>query len=319
VMFADCCYSGGIVELAPKRRTAIAYACLSSTYSHNVGRSGWRFMESVMRGFGGSPVVDLNGDGRINLDELARFAEKHMAFVAEGKPMFITTNGFNPRLVLADATGKKKDPQIGQYVEALYKGKWKKAEITDVRPGGLRVHHTERNSTYNDWVTLDQVRPYTFQQFRRGSKVEARGSNGKWLPATVVESWESLQLCLFDSYSTAYDEWIGPGNIRAVGSSSNFTGKWTGSWENSLNKKGKDSLVLNEDTGGNIRGTWSGDVEVSGKRIDANTAHLSGKTANRSYQFVATEQKGVITWKYVAKRLNGDDPYEGKSILRPAK
>ncbi|MGC9967243.1 MAG: caspase family protein [Syntrophobacteraceae bacterium] len=325
LMFADCCYSGGIVEMAPKHRSAIAYACLSSTYSHNVGFSGWRFFDCVMRGFGGSPVVDLNGDGRIDLDELARFTEKHMAFVAEGKPMFTTTNGFNSKLILADATGKKKDPQIGQYVEALYKGKWQKSEITDLKPGYVKVHHTDKGSTYNDWVTADQVRPFTFQQFQKGSRVEAKGSNGKWRPATVMESWESLQLCLFDGSSSADDEWIGPDKIRAAGkfgaagSSSNFSGKWVGFWENSSKETGKDSLVLNEDADGNIKGTWSGDVKVNGKRIDANTAQLSGKTAKRSYEFVATEQKGAISLEYVAKRLDRGGSYEGKSTLTPAK
>ena len=96
-MFADCCYSGGIVELAQQRKTSIAYACLSSTYSHNVGFSGWRFLDCLLRGFSGAPVVDLDGDGHIELDELANFSEKHMAFVAEGKPMFATTNGFDPK------------------------------------------------------------------------------------------------------------------------------------------------------------------------------------------------------------------------------
>jgi len=232
LMFADCCYSGGIVEMASKRRTPIAYACLSSTYSHNIGFSGWRFFDCIMRGFGGSPVVDLNGNGRIELDELARFTEKHMAFVAEGRPMFTTTNGFDPKLVLADATGAKKDPKIGRYVEARYKGEWHKAEITDLRPGGVRVHHTEKGSTYNDWVTVDQIRPFNFPHFSKGTRLEVKGaSSGKWYPATVMDSWKYLHFCRFDGYSPAYDEWVGPSRMReldksaAAGVSSNLSGR----------------------------------------------------------------------------------------------
>jgi hypothetical protein len=55
----------------------------------------------MLRGFSGAPEVDLNGDGYIELEELARFSEAHMAFVAEGKPMFAITNNFNPRLILS--------------------------------------------------------------------------------------------------------------------------------------------------------------------------------------------------------------------------
>jgi hypothetical protein len=117
MMFADCCYSGGIVDIAQKRKTSIKYACLSSAYSHNVAFSGWRFLDCILRGLSGAPVVDLNGDGVIELNELAEFSEKHMSFVAEGKPMFATTNGFDPRLILADDSSVKKSKAIGTYVE----------------------------------------------------------------------------------------------------------------------------------------------------------------------------------------------------------
>jgi hypothetical protein len=326
LMFADCCYSGGIVEIAPKRHTSIAYACLSSTYSHNVGFSGWRFFDCIIRGFGGSEVVDLNGNGRIELDELARFTEKHMAFVAEGKPMFTTTNGFNPKLVLADSIRTKKDPQIGRYVEAMYKGEWHKAEITDVKPGYVKAHHTEKGSNYNDWVTLNQIRPFVYQHFDKGARVEVKGaSSDRWYSASVLESWGSLYFCRFDGYSPAYDEWVGPSRIRkaalpgAAGISSNFSGKWVGWWQNSLKEKGTDSLVLDEDSNGNLAGTWSDSVKVKGKRIDANTAQLSGQTANRVYNLKATVKQGTITLKYTVKPTEGSNSYEGQSTLTPTR
>jgi hypothetical protein len=326
LMLADCCYSGGIVEMAPKRSSAIAYACLSSTYSHNVGYSGWRFFDCMLRALEGSPVVDLNGNGHIDLEELARFSEKHMAFVAEGKPMFVTTNGFNPRLILAEVTGKKKQPEIGRYVEAWFKGKWNKAEITDVKAGQIKVHHTAKGSTYNNWVSADQIRPFIYWNFQKGSRVEAEGSSfDKWRSATVMESSEHMHLVRFEGYSPAYDEWVGPSKIRSAGKAgadgiaSNLSGKWTGHWSNTSNEKGEDSLVLAEDTKGNLNGTWSSDVKVSGKRINAGTAHLWGQTDNRAYRFTATVQQGVIKMKYTAQRLDEGGSYGGVSTLTPAR
>ena len=50
---------------------------------------------------------------------------------------------------------------VGAYVEAFYKGQWCKAEITGVRAGQLRVHHTEKGSTYEEWVPDKDVRTFS--------------------------------------------------------------------------------------------------------------------------------------------------------------
>jgi hypothetical protein len=71
---------------------------------------------------------------------------------------------------------------------------------------------------------------------------------------------------------------------------------------NNLNEKGEDSLVLTEDAEGNIKGTWSGSVNVNGKRINANTAQLSGQTADRAYKITAMVRQGVVTLKYLSRR-----------------
>lgn len=73
LLFTDCCCSGGIVELAATRKAPIAYACLSSTSGHQTAWSGWRFIQCLNRALAGDPVVDLNSDGQIVLDELAGY------------------------------------------------------------------------------------------------------------------------------------------------------------------------------------------------------------------------------------------------------
>jgi hypothetical protein len=323
MMFADCCYSGGIVDLATKRRSAKAYACLSSTFCHNVGYSGWRFLDCLIRGFGGTPGVDLDDDGNIDLAELVLFSEKHMAFVAEGRPSFTTTNGFNPKLIISKVTAEKKSPPVGDYVEAFYKGQWLKSEITDAKAGSFRVHHTDQGSTYNEWVKSDQIRPYQFAHFKTGDHVEISGGPGdKQSPGSVLQSWESMVLCRFDGYSPAYDEWVGPSRIKALSpavNSSKWSGNWQGRWENSVGESGDDSLALAEDSNGNLTGTWSGNVPVSGKKVDANTAHLGAHTSNRSYDIALTLNQGTMTLKYVAKRLDSQGSYKGTATFQLAK
>lgn len=327
LMFSDCCYSGGIVEIAKTRQSPIQYACLSSAYSHNVAYSGWRFLDCILRGFSGASVVDLNGDGHVCLDELALFTGKHMAFVAEGKPMFATTNGFDRSMILADVKAAKKNPEIGRYVEDYRDNSWHKSEITDTRQGFIKVHETNQGATFDDWLNQAQVRPFKYQEFAPGTHVIVKGtSSNKWYPATVEKSFESLRLCHFDGWSTAYDEYVGPSRIKAstvalaevtpVDNGSNLVGTWKGPWSNSCGQSGNDSLDLTEDKNGNIEGLWTGEVKVQGRRLDANTAQLWAKTPTRDYQLTAKLNQGIVTLTYIAKRLDTSGTYEGKALLK---
>jgi hypothetical protein len=328
LMFSDCCYSGGIVEIASKRQTPIQYACLSSAYSHNVAYSGWRFLDCILRGFSGASAVDLNGDCHVGLDELALFSEKHMAFVAEGKPMFATTNGFDPHMILSDVSSAKKNSPVGEYVEDLRNNTWHKSEITDIKPGFVKVHETSQGATFYDWLAKSQVKPFKYVEFAPGDHVMVKGNfSAKWYPATVQSAFESLRLCHYDGCSVAYDEYVGPSRIKAAtvttvastptDSVSNLAGLWKGPWQNSCGQSGQDSLDLTEDANGNFEGLWTGEVKVQGRRLDASSAQLWAKTPTRDYHLTAALNQGVVTLSYVAKRLDASGSYEGKALLKP--
>ncbi|MGA2184495.1 MAG: hypothetical protein ABSH47_15845 [Bryobacteraceae bacterium] len=92
-----------------------------------------------------------------------------------------------------------------------------------------------------------------------------------------------------------------------------FAGKWTGYWENSLGERGDDSLNLDEDQDGNLSGMWTGNVRVSGRRIDDTTAELHGRTNTRAYRLFLTAHRDGLTLKYFARRLDSSGEYEGES------
>ena len=97
--------------------------------------------------------------------------------------------------------------------------------------------------------------------------------------------------------------------------SATFAGKWTGSWVNNTGEKGDDSLVLDEDRDGNLSGMWTGDVRVSGKRIDDTTAELHGRTGTRAYRINLTAHRDGLELRYTARRLDSSGEYEGESRL----
>ncbi|MGO9313600.1 MAG: hypothetical protein ACLQBD_17615 [Syntrophobacteraceae bacterium] len=57
---------------------------------------------------------------------------------------------------------------------------------------------------------------------------------------------------------------------------------------------------------------------MSGKRINANTAQLSGQTAGGTNKIMATVQQRVITLKYLSRQPDGGGSYEGTSTLKSA-
>jgi hypothetical protein len=134
-----------------------------------------------------------------------------------------------------------------------------------------------------------------------------------------------MHFCHYDGCSEAYDEWVGPSRIRTatlaasgekttvVAAASNFAGNWVGYWENSVGQKGKDTLVLEEEANGNLDGTWTGDVIVHGRRLDAKSIQLWAQTDTRSYRLTGTLLQDSLTLTYVAKRTDSGGSYEGKA------
>ena len=216
MLFPDCCYSGGMVELLAQRsQSPIAFAALSSTHAHNIAWNGWSFIDCLIRSITGDARMDLGADGHIDWDDLCRFTERHMAFLADGKPSFATRNGFNPHLRLSDVTAPLNDPQIGQYVQVLWENAWYNAEILAARAEKYRVRYVDADSSSDEWVTAKKMRGVTFERFWTGAPVEIQSSaDDAWYPGRVIESWESLHFCRYDDYGPEYDEWFGPGRIR---------------------------------------------------------------------------------------------------------
>ncbi|MBS0209640.1 MAG: caspase family protein [Planctomycetes bacterium] len=313
ILSTDCCYSGGIIDLAVKRPTRIGYACLSSTYDHQVARSGWRFIQCLNRGLAGDPVVDLDRDHQITLDELARYTARYMAFAAEGKPCFTTTGSFDPQLRFAESASQK-GPRAGELLEAKSGDGWAKAEILESKQDRFKIHFTrDTKTTHDDWVTADSLRPFHFQNQPVGTLVNVQDSNDKWRGAKVVERWESLHRCRFDDETPVPDEWFGPSRLRP-----SLAGDWTGRFANDLGESNTETVVFRQDQGDTLHGTWSGNVKLSGERIGKEAFFFEARTANRLYRAAGHVADGQLSFDYCAHRTQGEhgNYYGWASYLR---
>ena len=221
MLFSDCCFSGGLVQLAETRtKTHISFGALSTTGSCNLGYSGWRFTDLLMRAWSGDVAMDFDDSGTVTFAELCVFAERYMAFVAEGKPLYASTGSFDSGLVLSKTDRPAKEG-IGLLLEAREGESWFKAEVVDVKPGTrsaparFRVHFTDK-SRYSKraWVSADDLREYEYATYKIGARVEIRNADGEWLPGTVIDAFKNMHECRYDGKSALYNEWMSPSRIR---------------------------------------------------------------------------------------------------------
>jgi hypothetical protein len=211
LLAADCCHSGALGLEAKKRKSAIAYACLTSVTASGLSTNNWTFTECLLRGFRGDALLDLNGDGSIQLEELARFTEAEMIFAEGQMSSFTTMNGFGS-LKLA-ATKKRVLPKMQRRVEVEWRGSWYKAFVEAEKGNFYRIHYAGYDSSWDEWVGKDRIRVFAPKQVPAGSKVEVEWS-GKWYPARILEVKHGMHLVHYDGYEASWDEWVPIRRIR---------------------------------------------------------------------------------------------------------
>jgi hypothetical protein len=219
LLLADCCHSGALYEECRRRNRddgdhELAYAALTSSYSHNTSTGNWTYSDSVLAGLRGESQVDLNHNGVVELNEIAQYTDLELAFLEGQKSMFFAAPAF-PRAAKLAEVEDELVPRIGQRVEVEYKEKWYRAKVIDVDGDQTQVHYAGYDDSWNEWVGPERLRPYQPAQFGEGDKVEVEWSQDrKWYPATIVKAWYGLHLVHYDNYDSSSDEWVGPGAVR---------------------------------------------------------------------------------------------------------
>lgn len=212
LLLADCCYSGTMAENARDTRGEVAVAALTSSSSSIPSTGAWTFTESVIAGFSGDPSADLDRDGAITLDEMARYTFGEMRFADGQRAAFSTTPGYGTGEAMAATAGAAK-PRQGEHVEVKAEGEWWKARILDSGRQGLRVHYYGYEASDDEWVPPGRIRTVQMKTFPVGAAVQVKWKKD-WYPATVLKVQDGLHLVHYDGYADTWNEWVDAKRIK---------------------------------------------------------------------------------------------------------
>ena len=213
LLFADCCYSGALGMEAMLRAGRVSYGAITSSLACTVSTGAWTFTECLLAGLRGAIPLNADGGGMVTFAELARFAEREMAFNDGQLSTFVTANGFDPDLVLA-AGKKRPHPLVGEYVEAKWRdGRWYRGRIEKVDGSTFLIRWAGYSERENEVIQGSNIRPFVPHQYAAGTRVEVEWQ-GAWYPAEVLTGRFGMHLIHYDDFEPVWDEWVSSGRIR---------------------------------------------------------------------------------------------------------
>lgn len=211
IVTADCCYSGALALEAPLRAGRVAYAALGSSLSTETSTGAWTFTNCWIDALEGRVLVDLDGDGVLRFDELARYAERRLCFLDGQVCSFAVANGFPSTFELGPST-RRTHVRQGELIEARNDdGEWTRAEIVDAHGRGLvvRILGVDGERVVNE----DETRRWCPPELPLGSAVSVRTSERCW-PGEVIAVRNGMHLVRFEGWDESWDEWVSPDRIE---------------------------------------------------------------------------------------------------------
>jgi hypothetical protein len=221
LLLADCCHSGALEQIVAgyDADRARAAASLTSALDCNTSTGNWTFTESVVHAFEGYPRLDADADRRVDYAEAQRHVRREMRFRERQLTLGRRSTGFPATWVLgpidpssppASAPGTHR---AGDYVEALWKERWWRAQVLAVEPQRARVHYLGHADSWDEWVALDRLRPPEGIATRVGEKVEIEW-RGRWWPGKVLEVLDDFARITYDGFGPEWDEWVPAPRLR---------------------------------------------------------------------------------------------------------
>jgi hypothetical protein len=191
VMLLDACYSGGFARaLREESPLRVPNACLAAALATQSTTAATYFTDTLIDALAGRAWVDHDGDGSIQLGELAEQIASDLAFSVGQLCTAFASNEVMAGLRLARGVPRRA-PEVGLNVEAQDQfGDWAKARVIDARSddgGRFLVHFTGLDAKWDEWVERARIRPHAPRLLAPGTAVVAKNEDDEWVAGTVIE------------------------------------------------------------------------------------------------------------------------------------
>jgi Caspase domain len=159
LLLGDCCESGSLEDVVDEAVGPIAYACISSSSRRETGHGNWTFSQAVLDGLRGEAYVDLNKDGYITIDELAKHVRHDILAYENNHSVYHKSPNFDGQMVIA-IRSPKNNPSP-EPVEVWYEGQWWTAKLMERSGDRARIRWIELgydSPSQDTWFSLDNIR-----------------------------------------------------------------------------------------------------------------------------------------------------------------
>jgi hypothetical protein len=212
VLLADCCFSGALKQVAANlEKSGIRSMVLASAEASNESTEQWTFTQALIDGLSGAPLVDADGDGFVELSELAGETQATLAHFDHQRAA-VGLFEQPPETIVAAATGampraKVGDFHVGEFVEAPRDGKLVTGRLVGSRGDRATVSFFDYADRTESDFPLSDLRAVAFKRYPLRAKVQVSWGGKLW-PAEIIGTSGDFHLITYTGWPSYWDEWV---------------------------------------------------------------------------------------------------------------
>ena len=221
VLLADCCYSGGLTEVAQKlAKKGKQVLALTSAAASNASTGNWTYSQTIIDGLRGALFADVDGDGQITVydlkDEVSRamrYGERqrfgYAIFGLDEKLFINEAKDHGPKELIA-TWAKDRKYRPGDYLRVQEKADGRFV-VARLMPGGTKekvaVRVYEYNKNRHILIGKEQVEAITAKSYPKGSLIRVIWGSKEW-DAKVLAVQDGFHWITYPGWEAYWNEWV---------------------------------------------------------------------------------------------------------------